>query len=362
MELSQTLINQVRQGRAVLFLGAGATKGARTPDGKEAPTGNELRELITERFLRGDYSTESLAWVSELAISATNLFDVQDFIADQFRGLRRAEYHLLIPTFRWRGIATTNYDRVIEIAYSTADKAIQTIVPFLSNSDRVDEKLRDPSSVALLKLHGCITHTHDLQLPLILTIDQYTTYRDGRTRLFQMLEEWGSENTIIFVGHRLRDPNLRGILLDLSQRIPSRPHYFLVRPDITDVERDFWSGKQISVINSTFEDLLKELDIAIAKSMRPLAAKLEADHPIRLRFVVKEKPSPALLEFLANDFEYIHEGLPIGEGDPARFYSGFGLGWYPILMGLDVRRSLTDKLLEDVIARPTEDRPSQVEL
>jgi len=362
MDLQENLVRQVRQGRAVLFLGAGASLGARTPDKREPPLGDELRNRVAERFLTGDYSSENLAWVTELAISATDLFEVQDFIADQFRDLRPADYHLLIPTFRWRGIATTNYDRVLETAYSTSSGAVQTVVPFLSNADRVDEKLRDPSSLALLKLHGCITHTHDPQLPLILTIDQYTTYRDGRTRLFQMLEEWGSENTIIFVGHRLQDPNLRGIILDLSERIPSRPRYLLVRPGVNDVERDFWSKKHISVLDDTFEDLLRALDAAIAKSMRPLAAKLEADHPIRLRFVVKDKASPALLEFLANDFEYIHEGVPSGEGDPSRFYSGFGLDWYPILLDLDVRRGLTNKLLEDVILRPEEDRPSQVEL
>ena len=362
MEIPRSLVTQVRQGGAVLFLGAGASLGAQIPNGGGPPLGDELRNRIAEKFLSGDYSSESLAWVSELAISATNLFEVQDFIADQFRNLQPAEYQLLISTFRWRGIATTNYDRVIETVYSASDSAVQKVVPFLSNADRVDKKLRDPTSVALLKLHGCITHTHDPQLPVILTLDQYATYRDGRTRLFQMLEEWGSENTIIFVGHKLKDPNLRGIILDLSHKIPSRPRYFLVRPGVSNVECDFWGTKQISVLDGTLEDLLRALDTAIATSMRPLAAKLEADHPICLRFTTEHKPSPALLEFLANDFEYIHENIPSPEGDPSRFYSGFGLDWYPILMDLDVRRGLTDKLLDDIILRLEEDRPSRVEL
>jgi len=302
MDLPSYLINQVRQGRVVLFLGAGANKGALTPDKRELPLGNELRDRIAGKFLNGDYSSESLSWVSELASSASDLFSVQDFIADQFRDITPADYHYLIPTFRWRGIATTNYDRLIEIAYNNLRGAIQTVVPFLSNADCVDDKLRDPSSVALLKLHGCITRTHDKELPLILTLDQYASFRDGRTRIFRMFEEWGSENSIIFVGHRLQDPNLRGILLDLCQRIPSRPRYFLVRPHVTSEERDFWSGseKRVSVLDGTFEDLLKALDVTIVKTLRPLSAKFETDHPICLRFVVKDKPSPSLLEFLAN--------------------------------------------------------------
>ena len=117
MELPQTLINQVRQGRVVLFLGAGATKGARGTEGNEPPLGNELKSRIAAQFLTGDYSSESLAWVAELAMSATDPFRVQDFIADQFRNLIPADYHLLIPTFHWRGLATTNFDRVIETAW-----------------------------------------------------------------------------------------------------------------------------------------------------------------------------------------------------------------------------------------------------
>ena len=362
MNLPSYLLDQVRQGRVVLFLGAGAIRGARKPDGSEPPLGNELRERIARKFLTGDYSSESLSWVSELAIAATNLFEVQDFIADQFRDLKPADYHHLIPMFRWRGIATTNYDCVTETIYNISTEAVQEIVSFLSNADRVDEKLRDRSSLALLKLHGCITRTHDPKLPLILTMDQYATYKDERTRLFQMLEEWGSENTIIFIGHRLLDPNLRGILLDLSQRIPSRPRYFLVRPGVNSDECTFWNGKQISVLDGTFEDLLKALDGAIVKSMRPLAKKLDVDHPISIRFTITGKPSPSLLEFLENDFEYVHEGISITEGNPPRFYSGFGLGWYPIQKNLDVRRGLTDKLLDDIVLRSEEDRPSKVEL
>ena len=362
MHLPQPLVDQVRQGNAVLFLGAGATIGACKPTGEKPPLGNELREKIAKQFLADDYSSESLSWVSELAISATDLFKVQDFIADQFRDLKPADYHYLVPTFRWRGIATTNYDCIIENVYNASSKALQKIVPFLSNADRVDSKLRDPSSLALLKLHGCITLTHERKLPLILTIDQYATYRDERTRIFQMLEEWGSENSIIFVGHRLLDTNLRGILLDLSQRLPSRPRYYLVRPSVNTIERDFWNEKHISVLDGTFEDLLKELDSAILKSMRPLVAKLDIGHPISLRFTIRSKPSPALLEFLANDFEYVHKNIISKDGNASHFYSGFGLDWYPIKSNLDVRRGLTDKLLEDIILRPEEDRPSMVEL
>ena len=127
------------------------------------------------------------------------------------------------------------------------------------------------------------------------------------------------------------------------------------------VERDFWASRNISALDGTFEDFLRALDDAIPKQWRPLLAAIELAQPIRSRFIVRDKPSPALLEFLGNDVEYVHDGLVLSDGDPSKFYSGFGLGWYPILRNLDVRRRLIDQILEEVILRPEADRPSQSE-
>ena len=225
MDLPDVLTSEVRSGRVVLFLGAGASIGAKLPNGSSPPLGLALRDKLSSNFLDGGYSEESLAWVSELAISATDLSTVQDYIDEQFHGLEPAEFHKIIPSFKWRGIVTTNYDRLLETTYERADNPIQTLIPFLSNSDRIDEKMRSPNHVGLLKLHGCITRTHDVDLPLILTTDQYITHRSGRNRLFKTFEEWGVENTIVFIGHSLQDSDLRAILLEVSQQIVNRPRY-----------------------------------------------------------------------------------------------------------------------------------------
>ncbi len=362
MDIPRNLIEQIRLGRTVLFLGAGATLGAQTSNNQEPPLADELSRRIAERFLTEGYSSKSLAWVSSVAISASDIFTVQDFIAEQYRDLQPAAWHYLIPTFLWRGIATTNFDCIVETVYSLSEQAVQKVVPFVSNDDRVDDELRDCSSVALLKLHGCVTKPNDQHLPFILTPDQYLTYRDSRDRLFSMLEEWGSENTMVFAGHSLQDSNLQSILMYLTKRVTIRPQYYLVRPDVDSLERELWSKKNISVLSGTFEAFLAELDSAIPKETRILARQLDEGHPIVTRFIVNDKPSLALLEFLDHDFEYVHENIPCPDGTPAKFYSGFGQGWFPIIMGLDVRRGLTDTALKDIIIRSEEDRPSRVEL
>ena len=117
MLLPDNIPDLVRSKKVVLLLGAGASIGANRPTGDAIPIGNDLRSLISNQFLGGKHADGDLAWVAELAESATDLFTVQDFIANQFQGLEPAGFHRLIPTFPWRGIATTNYDFLLENIY-----------------------------------------------------------------------------------------------------------------------------------------------------------------------------------------------------------------------------------------------------
>src|ERR1700712_2658841 len=110
MELPDALVQEAKRGRLGLLLGAGASIGAKSADGRVPPTGNGLRDALSDRFLGGKARDAPLAWVAELAISESDLGTVQEFIADLLRGLQPADCHRKLTAFRWRGIATTNYD------------------------------------------------------------------------------------------------------------------------------------------------------------------------------------------------------------------------------------------------------------
>ena len=200
MNIPPALKETIREGNVILFLGAGASIGATSPEGNKLPLGEELSNLLSKKFLGGEDADQPLAIVAEYAISETDLITVQRFIFDLFEPFKPADTHKLIPTFKWAGIATTNYDLIIERAYEAATVPTQELVPFLSNNDRVDYKLRNNNSVPYLKLHGCISRSEDPDLPLILTVDQYITHRNHRNKLYERLAEYGSQYPIVFVG------------------------------------------------------------------------------------------------------------------------------------------------------------------
>jgi hypothetical protein len=129
MDLPAFLEEQVKAGKVALLLGAGTSLDAEDTHGEHAPTPNQLRDMLADQFLGGKLKNRSLSQIAEYAISESNLLTVQDYIRRRFVGLKPTPAHQLLPTFRWWGLATTNYDRLIEDAYAATSGPCQTIAP-----------------------------------------------------------------------------------------------------------------------------------------------------------------------------------------------------------------------------------------
>ncbi len=352
MEIPISLKDSIQGGEAVLFLGSGASIGSKSKSGEQMPDGATLAKILAEKFLGLNYINHPLAIVAELAISETNLFAVQDYIRELFTQFEPTPFHLKIPSFLWHGIATTNYDLILEKAYLANNKRIQEIVPFIKDDDRVETKLKNQRNAAYVKLHGCITNTHDDKTPLILTIDQFNDFKSRRERLFSMFLGWGYEKPVIFVGSKLMDPDLRQILANVEQTLKeSRPRYYIVSPNIPPPEVRYWDTRRITILDGTFEDFITAIDQKIPSDVRGLQTLLpKPNHPINKKFAVTDSTLTGnTLNFLENDVEYIHTDMPIEQVKAVDFYRGYHGKWSPIEQNLDVRRHIGDEIISDII-------------
>ena len=283
-----------------------------------------------------------------------------EYIREVLSDFQPSVAHFLIPKFRWRAIATTNYDTLIDQAYARTPNRYQTIITFLKDSDPVEERLQNVEDpVQYLKLHGCLDHVNDDDIPLIMSHEHYSKFDKHRRNLYSRMRALAHESTFLFCGYTLNDAHVRKVIYDLAEDGIRRPRWFLVAPNVSEDDSIFWSSLNIQVIKATFGHFMTSLDSCIPELHRKLTVKeLSREQPIRARFTTQEETPERLVSSLERDLLYIRSDMPVEPQDPKEFYQGFDTGWGVVAQDLDVKRKpVEDLLLDAVIEQPTASTP-----
>lgn len=345
VELPHVLIEAVKEGRAVIVFGAGASMECRSADSRRPPSADELRDHLAAKFLGTKNEKRDLATVAEMAINAgAGEPQVFDEVARQFKDFTTSKAHEKLGDFRWRGLATTNYDRFIEQGYVLNTAALQTCVPFVKNEEPYEDRLRDERNpVALFKLHGCLDHRLDRDVPLVLSNEHYATYEKGRDLLFNRLRDWAQSSVLVFIGYRLADPHIRDLIYKIDPA--RRPRWYMVSPGGDEHDVRFWDKKGVEVLSTTFSGFMDALDVSVPQLFRALAPPVDTGLRPYLKHLKNGHPSDRLIEALERDFDYVHAAMPFDEVSAEGFYSGYDHGWSGIIRKYDFARKLGEELL-----------------
>ena len=345
------LLEAVKAGRVILFLGAGASKECKNDSGKSPPNADQLRDIISSKFFGKLMPRRNVMSVAEMAIdNGAGQGLVFETVHNAFQGFVVSDAHRLLTDFSWRTISTTNYDTFVESAYSDAKRRKQTLIPFVKDDEPVDERMRLAiNPVQYLKLHGCLNHRFDKDIPLVLSWEQYAVHQKNRTRLFARLSDLAHECPVLFIGYGLGDGHIRELVYRLEQT--SRPKWYIVDPDAEDEDVKFWSSKNIDVIKCRFGQFMKELDTDIPPLMRiGSVSSSEMELPIRRHYSTQTIESELVRGSLTKDITFIHSSMAVAEQTAQRFYSGYDTGWGCITQRLDARRKIVDDILFKALA------------
>ncbi len=346
-EISPSLLKNLIDREVLLFLGAGASVGAHHPQGHHIPRGPELRDMLCNEFCGGQLKDRDLASVAAMVATEHSLGQLQSFVHDVFADFMPGQHHLLVPKLPWMAIATTNYDRIIEQAYASVYGRKNPLEVTLKDSDGIDVRLaKHTSALAYFKLHGCISKHDELDVPLILSSDQYSTYERSRKHLFARLENLATQFTVVFVGYRAADPHILRILANLFEDGVKRRMFYMVDPGLNEYDIRYWSSKRVTGIKATFEEFLASATAAIPAWQAQLAQQTPSAQSSLSRHL-RENPGPSMDRVAGVDFEHVRPGMPVAQVDAKAFYQGFELGFAPIAQALDVRRSVEDHVLQE---------------
>ena len=210
-------LNEIEDGNAAIFAGAGLSIGAGFVDWK-----NLLAPLAEELGL--DLSFEQdLVSVAQYFCNGTNRNRITQALIDEL-GISASptRNHEILAALPIDTYWTTNYDRLIEKALENEKKVVDSKY----NKDHLANTKRG-RDVVLYKMHGDVENAHDT----ILTKDEYEKYPFTHAPFITALSGDLVSKTFLFLGFSFTDPNLDYILsrVRVNFKDNQRNHYCIFK-------------------------------------------------------------------------------------------------------------------------------------
>jgi len=245
------LANYVREGKCVLFVGAGLSRAAGLPDwatlmqtvvGETTMAVPGARDELQTLLARGKYI--------ELADQCRELLGPGYFhtLLRKILGTkaRRTALHRAIVETPYASIVTTNFDTLLEDAYARYSGRGLPRTPTGTELANQGTLLLD-GAFFILKAHGTLQRDDSL----VFTADDYRRITYDNPAFQSFLSALLLSHAVLFVGYSLNDPNFR-LLLDsqlttFDGEVPSR---YAVMPGVGPVESDLmWRTARIRVLS-----------------------------------------------------------------------------------------------------------------
>lgn len=244
------LAKRVKEGKVILFVGAGVSQEAGLRGGWELA--ESLAAEIDYTPLPGDtlgaiaefYDRE---FPGELLSRLIEWYDL---------GASPGPSHLLIPQFAWHTVYTTNYDRLLELGYEAKGAPFHRIV--------YNAMLQDipKDAVSIVKLHGCISpeHRRSKQAPLVVTDADYEDYAGREALVGKLTQSLYDGFSLLFLGYGLRDPFWNSIRRDVAEALGKHTRsYFAVLPSFSQHWEKYWLSRNVALIEARAHSFLLSL-------------------------------------------------------------------------------------------------------
>jgi len=219
----ETLINKISdalfENRGVIFVGSGISAPSTKTNWFELlkPHEEDLDIVI-------DAEHDDLPVIAQYIVNehTGNRGPLINTISKVFnKNLVLNNYHKALSTTKVSTIWTTNYDTLLERAFSDFSLDVKI------NDDAISRRVIN-FDVEILKIHGCISGSHHNEI--IITQEDYEDFLDKKPAISHRLCNDLLKNSFIFIGYSYRDPNIKNIMIT-ARRLAKRStqeHYLII--------------------------------------------------------------------------------------------------------------------------------------
>lgn len=297
----------IKNASAALFVGSGLSRDAKAYDWKSL-----LREVANDINLDVDEEKHDLISLAQYYVNSKKRTKLNEAISKCFKGVvKPSKNHLLLASMPIFSYWTTNYDRLIENAFSELN--ISTMV--ITDDDSL-KKFTDGKDVIIRKLHGDVDNPSNC----VITKHDYEEFAYKHEILLAQLKGEMCAKNFLFLGYSFSDTDINHILtrIRLFYKGESPKRHFCLMKEASD-DDEYGKFKQGHIIRDLIE---YGIHTVLVRDYSEITGMLE-----KMRHCVYEKNvyiSGAYEEDSLNASEYarrISRWL-ISEG--YRIYTGYG--------------------------------------
>lgn len=257
MNRYKAVIDLIRREDVTLFVGSGCSIASKAPSVSKL-TQNVWR-LLEPDYRDGD-AKNSLQEVTENLVvqEGNDRTKLNHILEDSFSNLTPSSFHkLLIQIPHFHTIITTNYDSLIETAY-TFDY-FQVIA---SDSELVTA---DSRKVQLLKIHGDLKHKDKI----VITKTDYRRFLETPKNclLWSRITAEFTSKHIVFVGYSADDQNILNLIEHVKNKTSdSIKQMYLIAPTLKKVQEKRMTDLGVIIINGTGDEFLQTVVSSLKES------------------------------------------------------------------------------------------------
>ena len=218
----ETFINKVSEtlyeNRGVIFVGSGISFPSTNIDWFKL-----LDHFAKDLGIKLDENHDDLPLIAQYIVNehAGNRGPLLNVISKTFnKNFTINNYHIALSTTKVSTIWTTNYDTLLERAFS------DFLVDVKVNDDSISRNVVN-SDIEILKIHGCISRSRHEDI--IITQEDYEDFLINKPAMSQRLSNDLLNKSFLFIGYSYRDPNIRNIMISarrLSKKT-TQEHYLI---------------------------------------------------------------------------------------------------------------------------------------
>lgn len=336
INIPNSLITRILQKKCILFLGAGATKES------GGALGNELGKYIYNQIgdIGIDYK-ENLGRYTQLLVNKGYRDEIERLVRKRFSSLKPSPSFCNIAHIPWKAIYTTNYDDLVEKAYSKQryyHYEVKTSLSIEQNNSNAD--------IPIYKINGDINLSFPPAKPLVITLNDLRNNKTNNEKMISQLMK-DMNDTFIFLGYSFLDEN--EIVTDIldafqkNERWESVKEKYVILPHISDDLKLDLESYKINYIQGTANEFFEYLG---KKAQNNYKAKLNA---LRRNYSSNEflrNLDPQTLQYLSECFD-VYDLDRLYPSDGKYFYRGGHPDWGIIKEQFDISRDIkiqkTDK-------------------